>query len=84
MGEGEYLDSLVNEYKTLFRRRLSDDPQTQNSETGLIEGLSASADWTAQGARELVRLADDYGAFMLRNALAIAIVLGKEDGAQGF
>jgi hypothetical protein len=31
-----------------------------------------------------VRLADDYGAFMLRNALAIAIVLGKEDGTQGF
>jgi hypothetical protein len=30
------------------------------------------------------RLAEDYGAFMLRNALAIAVVLGKEDGSAGF
>jgi hypothetical protein len=84
MGEGEYVDSLVNEYATLLRGGMSEDPQKQFDETGLVEGLSASADWTAQGARELVRLADDYGAFMLRNALAIAIVLGKEDGTQGF
>jgi hypothetical protein len=84
MGEGEYVDSLVNEYATLLRGGMSEDPQKHFDETGLVEGLSASADWTAQGARELVRLVDDYGAFMLRNALAIAIVLRKEDGTQGF
>jgi hypothetical protein len=31
-----------------------------------------------------LKLADKYGAFMLRNALAIAVVLGKEDGSKGF
>ena len=32
----------------------------------------------------ILRLADNYGAFMLRSALAIAVVLGKEDGSEGF
>jgi hypothetical protein len=31
-----------------------------------------------------LKLADIYGAFMLRNALAIAVVLAKEDGSAGF
>jgi len=84
MREGEYVDSLVAEYATLLRARLSKDPQSLRDETGIIEDLEASADWSTSGARELVRLADNYGAFMLRNALAIAVVLGKEDGAGGF
>jgi hypothetical protein len=44
MGEGEYVDSLVNEYATLLRGRLSEDPQKQFDETGLVDGLSAYAD----------------------------------------
>jgi hypothetical protein len=32
----------------------------------------------------VLKRADKYGAFMLRNALAIAVVLGKEDGSKGF
>ena len=35
-------------------------------------------------ARAIVSLANDYGAFMLRNALALAVVLDKEDGDLGF
>jgi len=84
MREGEYVDSLIGEYTTLLRARLSKDPQSLRDETGIIEDLEASADWSTSGARELVRLVDNYGAFMLRNALAIAVVLGKEDGARGF
>jgi hypothetical protein len=84
MREGEYVDSLVDEYATLLRGRLSRDPQNRHDDAGIIEDLEASADWSTSGARELVRLADNYGAFMLRNALAIAVVLGKEDGARGF
>lgn len=45
---------------------------------------SVSADWSITGASELLRLADHYGAFLLRNALAIAVVLGKQDGSLGF
>jgi hypothetical protein len=84
MREGEYVDSLVGEYATLLRGRLSKDPQSRHDKAGIIEDLEASADWSTSGARELVRLADNYGAFMLRNALAIAVVLRKEDGTQGF
>jgi len=41
-------------------------------------------DWTSSGASELLALVENYGAFMLRNALALAVVLGKEDGSKGF
>jgi hypothetical protein len=43
-----------------------------------------SADWSLSAAREILRLVENYGAFMLRNALAIAVVLAKEDGSEGF
>ena len=46
--------------------------------------LSKEHDWTEQGARAIVSLANDYGTFMLRNALALAVVLNKEDGDIGF
>jgi hypothetical protein len=84
MNEGEYVDSLVSEYASLLHGRLSNDPQTKHAETGIVEDLARSADWSASGAHELMKLADRYGAFMLRNALAIAVVLGKEDGTGGF
>lgn len=50
----------------------------------LIGVLSKRNDWTNEGARTIVNLANDYGAFMLRNALALAVVLDKEDGDLGF
>ena len=50
----------------------------------LITYLSKKHDWTIEGARAIVGLANDYGAFMLRNALALAVVLIKEDGDLGF
>ena len=84
MNEGEYVDSLVRGYASLLHGRLSNDPQTKHDETGIVEDLARSADWSTSGAHELLTLADHYGAFMLRNALAIAVVLGKEDGTLGF
>ena len=84
MSEGEYVDSLVNEYASLLHRRTTNDAQTQNDEVGVVEDLVVSADWSMPAAHELMRLADRYGAFMLRNALAVAVVLGKEDGTEGF
>ena len=46
----------------------------------LVNALVESADWTSEGAAALVQLAKDYGFFMLRNALALAIALDIEDG----
>jgi hypothetical protein len=46
--------------------------------------VTASNDWTEHGARAIVSLASQYGAFMLRNALALAVALDKEDGDLGF
>jgi hypothetical protein len=84
MTDGEYLDSLVNEYANLLRESLSKQTQIPHDDAGIISELTTSADWTVPGARELLRLAHNQGAFMLRNALALAIVLGQEDGALGF
>lgn len=84
MREGEYVDSLVNEYKNLFQGKLINESDAQLDEAGVVGKLVMSADWSAPAAYELVRLAEQYGAFMLRNALAVAVVLGKEDGSQGF
>lgn len=84
MTEGEYVDLLISEYTTLLRSQTSNDQHNRQDETGIIAEMAASADWSARGAREIMRLADEYGAFMLRNALAIAAVLGKEDGSRGY
>ena len=46
----------------------------------LTRALRKDHDWTDGGARTIVSLANEYGAFMLRNALALAVVLDKEDG----
>jgi hypothetical protein len=46
--------------------------------------LIGGAEWTPQAAEHLLKLANDYGSFMLRNALAIATALNVEDGGLGF
>lgn len=46
--------------------------------------LTTQAEWTEEGAQALIYLAQNYGSFMLRNALALANVLDIEDGALGF
>lgn len=79
MTEGERVDSLIEEYGSLMAT-IENDP----AEVVFLSELSMSADWTPSGAHELLRLAERYGAFMLRNALAVAVVLGKEDGSSGF
>lgn len=53
-----------------------------------LESLKASlvedAEWTPRAAEELARLATTYGSFFLRNALALSVALGIEDGEAGF
>jgi hypothetical protein len=84
MREGESVDSLISEYETFLGNRELKDTEGGYDESGILKELSVSAEWSTSGARELLRLADKYGAFMLHNALAIAVVLGKKDGSEGF
>jgi hypothetical protein len=42
--------------------------------------LQNEMEWTKEGAAHVAALARDYGAFVLRNALALALSLGIEDG----
>jgi len=80
MNETEILESIVHEYTLLLqsnRNELLDSDQ-------IVSKLSRSHDWSESGARAMVSLANDYGSFMLRNALAFAIALEKEDGELGF
>lgn len=72
------LSGLVSEYSGLFGGRVR--PGRRAVEAALI----VDADWTPDAAQHLVQLAHDYGAFMLRNAAAISMVLGIEDGGLGF
>ncbi len=65
-------DSTVNSASRKSTRKV--DPEQ------LSRALCKNHDWTDRGARTIMSLANEYGAFMLRNALALAVVLDKEDG----
>jgi hypothetical protein len=81
MIEAELLKLTVSEYKAAMLLRTAEGSLDPNC---LVENLSSAHGWTQEGARAIVSLANQYGVFMLRNALAIAIVLCKEDGDLGF
>jgi hypothetical protein len=84
MSEGEYVDSLIVDYETLLAQKLLKNSRGEYNESEILKELVVSADWSSSAAREILRLVENYGAFMLRNALAIAVVLAKEDGSEGF
>ena len=83
MNETELIESTVSEYRNLFGpAKVTTNGKLDTDR--IVSNLSKEHDWTHQGAQAIVCLANEYGAFMLRNALALAIVLGKEDGNLGF
>lgn len=73
------LQSAISEYDSTVNSASGKSAIRVNPEQ-LARTLCKSHDWTDRGARAIVNLANEYGAFMLRNALALAIVLDKEDG----
>jgi hypothetical protein len=79
MNETKLLKSAVSEYRGLFKPASGEHLKRLDTHR-LARDLSRAHDWTEQGAHAIVSLANDYGSFMLRNALALAIVLEKEDG----
>ena len=70
--------------ETLLIQKLLKNSRGEYKESEILKELVVSADWSLSAAREILRLVENYGAFMLRNALAIAVVLAKEDGSEGF
>lgn len=71
-------DVLIAEYDTLIAR-LGDNA----TDSQIIAALVRDADWTEQGAREVLQLARNYGTSILRNALALASAMQIEDGEAG-
>lgn len=75
---------LVEEYRAI----LADDPVCTNANDSVnwdrvAQRLVGDCEWTPTAALHLVRLIKDYGAFVLRNALAAAIALDIQDGELG-
>ena len=66
--------SFVKEYEPLAK--LAGDAE-------IVKALHMGHDWTQTGAKTLLKLAKQYGAFILCNALALAIALDIEDGSKG-
>ena len=81
MIEAELLKSTVSEYNAAIDGGMVEGNLDIDSLVGILSGAH---DWTDEGARAVVSLANQYGVFMLRNALALAIALNKEDGDLGF
>jgi hypothetical protein len=78
MDTAERIAGLVEEYDTLFQEVRA------RSADSLERKLVRDAEWTPEAAEHLLRLARDYGSFMLQNALAISLALDIEDGELGF
>ena len=66
---------LVHEYENMKKTTTSREA---------IARLIADHDWSREAASEILTLARTKGAFLLRNALALSIVMDVEDGDQGF
>jgi hypothetical protein len=69
---------LVDEYRVLFENASAD------SIASFEDLLIRNGDWSPNAASHLLRLVQKYGSFMLRNALAISLSLGIEDGDLNF
>jgi hypothetical protein len=69
---------LLAEYETIVTALGEDATYEQ-----LVRALVERGDWTEKGASAVVTLAQVYGVFVRRNALALAVALGIEDGSSG-
>jgi hypothetical protein len=74
---------LVEEYEDLTDRFGGQICALNSQEDEIVAMLVKDHDWTEDGARKLITCVRQYGAFALRNALAIAIALDCEDGTLG-
>jgi hypothetical protein len=78
MNAPENVANLVEEYRVIF------EGVDRDASDSFESVLTHEAEWTPEAAACLLQLARGYGAFMLRNALAISLALDVEDGELGF
>lgn len=71
-------DVILCEYDAIIANVGEDATDAQ-----LVAALVGEADWTEEGAHEVVQLARKYGTSILRNALALASAMNIEDGSSG-
>lgn len=76
------IQSLVDEYATIVQEAKVDRHNLHDIDSMRLS-LVETADWTPETADILINLAQEYGTFILRNALALAVALGIEDGSRG-
>jgi hypothetical protein len=76
---------LVEEYDTLVQEVAEATPGRDAAVDWERVGsaLTSQAEWTPEGADTVVGLARQYGSFVLRNALALALATHVEDGNVG-
>lgn len=85
ISEADRLRCTVDEYQALVAA-VAGEAETQKGATKwrkLGKLLSSDAEWTQRGGETVLFLAREYGGFVLRNALAMAIALGIDDGEAG-
>lgn len=75
---------LVEEYAETLRKVDAKNKSRKTGHQRLPEVLVKESEWTPAAATHLARLARENGIFILRNALALAIVLKQEDGTLGY
>jgi hypothetical protein len=74
----------IQEYTAVFPTTKKEYSEEHPIDWTQVEAkLQNEMEWTEEGAKHLTILAREYGGFMLRNALALATVLGIEDGSLG-
>lgn len=81
----EGMKALVEEYRDLLGQAAEESPAPRVHDPLQIESvLYREGEWSLRAAKHLHKLTNDYGSFMLRNALALSLALGIEDGELGF
>jgi hypothetical protein len=78
MDTNESTTTLVEEYSALLQGLEHAAPDS------IERVLTRDGEWTPEAAAHLLRLAREYGSFMLKSALALSLVLDIEDGELGF
>ena len=85
MDTPENVKALVEEYRVLLKEAVHASSARFEYKTDEVEDvLIRDCEWSPSAAEHLMLLVNDYGSFMLRNALALSLVLGIEDGELGF
>jgi hypothetical protein len=85
MDTPENVEALVEEYRVLLKEAVHVSPAYFDWKSDKVEDvLIRDCEWSPKAAGHLLQLVNDYGTFMLRNALALSLALGIEDGELGF